>query len=209
MPAVSLRSLYGPRPPRARPASSASRSSPSLHPPSGPTKRLAGDPTTASTGLRSGGVVQQHAGLPHPRDGVREPHRLCYLGHSQPQRLPRRGLGHPAPAADLALARVHDAALRQQRHDARDPDLGRLLDDEVHPPTLGHRLVQRDLDLRTSGAASSSRTAASLPPRNSAAKSRPAPSTTSTWSPVLAAQDLEDVVGLARRQIQDLRPAPE
>src|SRR5215218_7474659 len=44
IPAVSLRSRYGPSRARASPASRASRTSPSLHPPSGPTKRLAGSP---------------------------------------------------------------------------------------------------------------------------------------------------------------------
>src|SRR5215207_8731797 len=48
IPAVSPRSRYGPSRARASPASRASRTSPSLHPPSGPTKRLAGSPATPS-----------------------------------------------------------------------------------------------------------------------------------------------------------------
>src|SRR5215212_7536371 len=93
-------------------------------------------------GSKVRGVVQEHAGLPHPCDCAREPHGLRNLRHAQPERLARRGLGNPSPTVYLALARVHDAMLRQERHYARGPHLRGLLDHEVHPATLGHRLIK-------------------------------------------------------------------
>src|SRR5215212_3294903 len=64
IPAVSLRNRYGPSCARARPASSANRISSSLHPPSGPTKRLTGEERTASSGTRSGALCSKTPSSP-------------------------------------------------------------------------------------------------------------------------------------------------
>ena len=50
----------------------------------------------------------------------------------------------------LRLRRIepHDAALAQHRHDARDPELRRLLHDEIHPIAARHALHERDGERR-------------------------------------------------------------
>lgn len=108
-------------------------------------------PDNCLDGLQTRVVVQEHTGLPRLRYGVPERYRLCHFRHAEPERLAGRGLGHPPPPPDLPLARVHDAAFGQERHYPRGPDLGGLLDHEVHPSALGYGLVERDHEVVTDG----------------------------------------------------------
>ena len=112
------------------------------------------------------------------------------------------GLGHPPPATDLAFPGVYDASPGKERYDARCPDLGSLLDYEVHPSTFGHRLIEGDLGSSTIGSRELllDRSFSSTTQRGSEQSSPAVHDLDSIAVP--AAQDLENVVGLIRWQFQ-------
>jgi hypothetical protein len=168
----------------------------------GPHEEAHRRPDNRLDGLQAQSVVQEHASLPHLRQGVLERHRLGNFWHVEPERLARGGLGHPPPPADLSFARVHDAAFGQEGRYARGPDLGGLLYHEVHPSSFGHGLVERDLKVVTGGRRQLLYDDRG-PPAAQLGNEEPLRAIYDLEGvPGPATQNLEDVVGLCRRQFQ-------
>ncbi len=66
--------------------------------------------------------------------------RLGNLGNVAASALLRGRAREPAPALDARARIARNAALRNERHDPRDAELGQLLDHEIHLPAFGYGL---------------------------------------------------------------------